>query len=258
MKALLTGRWIAFTIASIVACAILLGLAQWQWSSAESNRHVAPTVTRPIDSVVTLTGGVPTDSIGAPVSVTGTYDARRQLRLVGQQVGSAAVDYVVTPIVEDGGVLVPVVRGYIPAGNALPAPPSGTITVVGALQESQYYSGKGSTIAAISTDNLVSRWDTRLRDGYVVLRTSAPDQSGLTPLPVAAVRVHHGLPVWRNITYALQWLIFAGFVIFFWYRASRDQVRGAKGAPSEVDGDEATQLDPAQSNSVPPEPEENS
>jgi cytochrome oxidase assembly protein ShyY1 len=153
--------------------------------------------------------------------------------MVGQQVGTNAVDYVVTPIVEAGGVLVPIVRGYVPAGAPLPDPPTGPVTVTGALQESQYYSGTGATIAAVSTDNLVSRWNTRLRDGYVVLRTSTPSQPGITVLPATAVHVHHGLPVWRNITYAAQWLIFAGFVAFFWFRASRDHVRATQGAPSE-------------------------
>lgn len=243
---MLTGRWVAFTIASIVACGVLLALAQWQWSSAQANRHPVTQSLRDIDTVVLLTGAVPPDAVGAPVRVTGTYDASRQLRLVGQQVGNAAVDYVVTPIVEAGGVLVPIVRGYLPAGAPLPAPPAGTVTVIGALQASQYFSGTGPTISAVSTDNLVQRWNTRLRDGYVVLRTSNPAQTGLTPLPKGAVHVHHGLPVWRNITYAVQWLIFAAFVVFFWFRASRDQIRGTAGAASEQEAVQQAQQEAEQ------------
>jgi hypothetical protein len=107
------------------------------------------------------------------------------------------------------------------------------VSVVGALQASEYFSGTGPDLAAISTDNLTQRWNTRLLDGYVVLRTSTPVQSCLTVLPASAITVHHGLPVWRNIAYALQWLIFAGFVVFFWFRASRDQIRTRPGAPSD-------------------------
>jgi surfeit locus 1 family protein len=233
MRALFTGRWIAFTIGSIVAFAVLLGLAQWQWSSAESHRHAKTVRLAPISQVVSLTQGVPGDGPGRPVSVNGAYDAARQLRVTGQQVGNKAVDYVLTPIVQSDGVLVPIVRGYVPAGTPLPAPPAGQVEVIGALQASQYYSGTGPDIAAISTDNLAQRWNTRLLDGYVVLRTSTPAQSGLTVLPASSIQVHHGLPVWRNIAYALQWLIFAGFVVFFWFRASRDQIRTKTGAPSE-------------------------
>jgi cytochrome oxidase assembly protein ShyY1 len=233
MKVLFTGRWIAFTIGSIVAFAILLGLAQWQWSSAESHRHAKTVQLAPIGQVVSLTQGVPADGPGRPVSVQGTYDAARQLRVTGQQVGSDSVDYVLTPIAQDDGVLVPVVRGYIPAGAPLPAPPVGPVSIVGALQASAYFSGTGPDVAAISTDNLTQRWNTRLLDGYVVLRTSTPTQSGITVLPASAIKVHHGLPVWRNIAYAAQWLIFAGFVAFFWFRASRDQIRTKTGAPSD-------------------------
>jgi len=30
----------------------------------------------------------------------------------------------------------------------------------------------------------------------------------------------------QNASYAVQWLAFAGFVVFFWWRALRDDVRG--------------------------------
>jgi cytochrome oxidase assembly protein ShyY1 len=233
MKALFTGRWIAFTICSIVAFAVLLGLAQWQWSSAEAHKHVKSVQVRPISQVVSLTQGVPSDGPGSPVSVSGTYDASKQLRVTGQQVGNQSVDYVLTPITQADGVRVPIVRGYIPSGAALPVPPSGPVSVVGVLQASQYYSGTGPDIEAVSTQNLAQRWSARLLDGYVVLRISTPSQTGLALLPASSIHTHHGLPVWRNIAYALQWLVFAGFVAFFWFRASRDQVRAGTGAPSE-------------------------
>jgi hypothetical protein len=117
------------------------------------------------------------------------------------------------------------------------------VRVVGALQASQFYSGTGPDLAAISTDNLASRWGTRIRDGYVVLRTTTPSQTGITVLPASGIHVHRALPVWRNIAYAAQWLIFAGFVVFFWIRASRDQLKtkGEAGPDRAIDDDEATE-----------------
>jgi len=35
------------------------------------------------------------------------------------------------------------------------------------------------------------------------------------PLPVGAIN-------WLNLFYAVEWVVFAGFAIFFWYRLVRD------------------------------------
>ena len=35
------------------------------------------------------------------------------------------------------------------------------------------------------------------------------------PLPVGAIN-------WHNLFYAVEWVVFAGFAIFFWYRLVRD------------------------------------
>ncbi len=225
MKALFTGRWIAFTAVCIVAFGVLLALAQWQWSSAQDKHKAPPSAVSPIDQTVTLEGGVSISSVGSLVSASGVYDAGKQLRVVGQRVAGTSVDWVVTPLRETSGVLVTVVRGFVVAGAPLPKPPTGTVGIVGTLQASDQSGALYDPPRSVSTYALASLWNTRLRDGYVVVRHSQPPQSGVTTIPAGALHVHRGIPVWRNVAYAIQWLLFAGFVVFFWYRSSRDQLR---------------------------------
>ena len=246
MKTLLTGKWLALTLAAIVACAVMLALAQWQWSQAQSSNKTAPTRVTPVDQLVRLDIGVVTVNVGWPVSATGTYVPQTQVRVAGQHDAHGNnADWVVTALREASGVLVTVVRGVIAPGAALPAPPAGPVTVIGTLQASSDVGASNNPPTTVSTWLLTQQWKSRLRDGYVVLRSSTPAQSGLELVPQGAVHVHRGLPVWRNITYAVQWVIFAGFVVFIWFRASRDQLK----AQQQHDNENTVGLVAAQPNS---------
>ncbi|MFD3446923.1 SURF1 family cytochrome oxidase biogenesis protein [Microbacteriaceae bacterium 4G12] len=79
-------------------------------------------------------------------------------------------------------------------------------------------------ITSMSVAALVNTWqdfdDRDAYSGYVVL-TQAP--AGLvdidSPAPSDDVRLN-----WLNIFYAAEWVIFAGFAVFIWYRLVRDEL----------------------------------
>ncbi len=64
-----------------------------------------------------------------------------------------------------------------------------------------------------------------LRSGWIALDDLQPPGAGqpvplrVTELPGAEVGLN-----WRNAAYAIQWVVFAGFVILFWNHVRRDQV----------------------------------
>lgn len=66
--------------------------------------------------------------------------------------------------------------------------------------------------------NLWSHWDGKAFAGYIV---SAHAPAGLdvidsfAPLPEEKIN-------WLNLFYAVEWIVFAGFAVFFWYRLTRD------------------------------------
>jgi surfeit locus 1 family protein len=117
-------------------------------------------------------------------------------------------------------------------------------------------------ITSMSVAALVNTWqDFDGRDaysGYVVL-TNAP--AGLvdidSPAPNDEVRLN-----WLNIFYAAEWVIFAGFAIFIWYRLVRDELEreteeaeeaaaAAAAAATDADAGAGVSASPAESASSP-------
>jgi len=62
--------------------------------------------------------------------------------------------------------------------------------------------------------------------GYVVLHPAAGAQSLLSDAGLAAIDSVPPLPEdtinWLNLFYAVEWVVFAGFAVFFWVRLTRD------------------------------------
>jgi cytochrome oxidase assembly protein ShyY1 len=89
----------------------------------------------------------------------------------------------------------------------------------------------------MSVASLVNRWtefdDTaEVYGGYLVLDEPAPGlEAILSPEPDRSVQLN-----WLNIFYAAEWVVFAGFAVYLWYRLVRD----AWERENEDDDDEGT------------------
>lgn len=70
-------------------------------------------------------------------------------------------------------------------------------------------------VSAINTDDLVIRWESQVRDGYVLVTKNVPDK--LIVLPPVGIDI-------RNLFYAWQWWLFAGFTVFLYSRFVRDEL----------------------------------
>ena len=100
------------------------------------------------------------------------------------------------------GVLVSDVR--VPGAVATGEPPSLPLVDTGALSELAGYP---------------------VRSGWLALQELDPPESD-QPAPLS-VKDLPGADVglsWRNAAYAVQWIVFAGFVVFFWSRFRRELV----------------------------------
>jgi cytochrome oxidase assembly protein ShyY1 len=104
--------------------------------------------------------------------------------------------------------------------------------VVGLLQPSeppsQLAPGQDSGLPAdqvhrVAVAELVNRWPYPLITGFVVQQTQTP-ATGPTPTPVPAPTMDDGLDL-QNLSYAVQWWVFAGLGLFFWWRLVRDDHR---------------------------------
>jgi hypothetical protein len=107
------------------------------------------------------------------------------------------------------------------------------VTVTGALRPSDAPAdrapGEGfgvppGQLPNVAVVDLLDLWPYPLYTGYLM-------QTGQQPAAVPALTPARLPPpeaglAWRNVSYALQWWLFAGFGLFFWYRLVRDDHLG--------------------------------
>lgn len=223
-------RRLAFHLLTVVAFVICLVAARWQWDRA--HRTEADAV--PDAAVVDLADLDPTATYsGMRVRILGTFDAAHEALVAPRSRDGQPGSWVFTPLVPDGSgagrVAVGVVRGWIPAGQRPASPPAGEVAVVGVLVADERRIGRGAeagdppTIAVVDTGALADLAGHPVRSGWFALQQMQPTGEGqplplrVTELPGADVGLN-----WQNAAYAVQWIVFAGFTLFFWNRYRRE------------------------------------
>lgn len=220
--------WLGLVALVLMTAMVVLGL--WQLGVYDDRQHAdsrsqlqRPPV--PIGEVIGPDDAFPSDGVARPVTVTGHYLPSEQFEVVGSPtLGTDRA--VVTPLLVDGaGSAVLVVRG---TGSASAAPPTGTVRLTAVLEPSD---ATGSAVDSnrrtdgLRVAALVQSVKQDLYAGYAVLRSSQPADT-LTPVepPLPDASRWAGI---RNLLYAFQWWVFAGFVAFMWWRIVQDEDAGA-------------------------------
>lgn len=212
-----------FTIMVVVVIVAFGLLSLWQWQRAEEKKAQRLALELAVSAAPVTIDAAEAGPPGAfhAVRVTGTYDVGVQAAVRKRPLNAQNGFWVMTPLVDDRGTAVWVNRGWIAVGGDalstpdLPAPPAGLVTVTGYLRPYEDARAEDNTglpagqIAAISPLTLPSL--SADPGGYVQLVESQPGQEGLVPVPLPDV--DEG----RNISYAVQWLLFAAVAIGGWY-----------------------------------------
>ena len=236
---LLTRRWAALTLTALLLVAAFVLLGFWQLSRADAFLGDAPDPSPvALSTLSTPTGTLPDGAVGRRVTITGTYDAEHGFLVPDRSAdGGRGTGYWVVGLLRlPDGSGVCVVRGWA-AGTApdLLAVPTGTVTVNGRVAASEPADGgrpPGAALpvgqlAAVNPVNLLDAVTYPVHDGYVVASSQSPTSAAALE-PVHADPPGTAVPGFflQHLGYVGLWWLFAVFVVAFWIRILRDELRG--------------------------------
>ncbi len=230
-------RALSLGVLALVLIAAMVVLGLWQLGVYDDQQHdnAQSQLSRPpvpLDEVLGPDDAFPGGGVARPVTVTGHYLTGEQFE-VRDAATLGVARAVVAPLATATGSVALVVRGQGDLDTAAP-PPQGSVTVTGVLEPSDASgSGLGATRVTdgIRIATLVQSFDRDLYAGYVVQTSSRPGDS-LTTVEPPFPQPSRWAGI-RNLLYAIQWWVFAGFVAFMWWRIVTEPT-GPPGA--ELDG----------------------
>ncbi|WP_306332797.1 SURF1 family protein [Streptomyces sp. KL118A] len=247
---LLTPRWWGINVFVVLAIPFCIFMGSWQLGRFEDRVQDHESAKEQVKEQAAESEGdakgrplrsllpVDKETSGEQATATGRYG--RQLLVPDRELDEKSGFYVLTLLRTDDGKSLPVVRGWLPgdASDAkAPAAPKGEVTVKGALQASESPGSNGVSatgglpkgqVGAISSASLVNLVRDDVYDAWITLDKA---DSGMKAVPATAPNnTGLDLKAFQNLGYTGEWFVFAGFVIFMWFRLFRREAEFARDA----------------------------
>lgn len=248
LKTALKPRWIAGLIFALLLSGVFVLLSQWQLSRSAQHEPPAPSSieeVKPLVDVLQPGQFFPGSVSDQMVTATGTYDPNKQVLVEGRLFNNQKGFWIVSafavndaPTLKGAGASpktwIPVARGWVADAAQAGPPPSGTITVTGRLIPSEAplpnVDAGPDRASAVSTAELINKWEVSSYQGFIAATTEV---AGGAQIPlgddVKALNIPPQPPAeqvnWLNLFYAVEWVVFAGFSIFIWWRLVKDDYR---------------------------------
>ncbi|WNF27880.1 SURF1 family protein [Streptomyces sp. C11-1] len=247
---LLTPRWWGINLFVVLAIPFCVFMGTWQLGRFEDRVQSHEQATKQPDpstrAAEPLDELLPVDKVtsGRPAIATGTY--ADQFLVPGRELDDRQGFYVLNMLRTDSGKALPVVRGWLPgsaSGARVPAAPEGEVTVTGDLQASENINSDGvnargglpeGQLGMISAATLVNLVPYDVYDAWVTLpEAEAGGATGtggaMKPVPAAAPQGSGlDLKAFQNLGYTGEWFVFAGFVLFMWFRLVRREAEAVR------------------------------
>ena len=239
-------KWIGALILALAVAAAFAALGQWQLERSFETGAAPVEQTEsavPLDSIATPQQPMPADTMGQIVELTGSFVEDDYLVLSDRIDVSGSGYWVVGHAVTGSGASLAVALGWTSSQDAAASairtlqaePPPVTITgrylPSESPQQSDYEAGQRSALAIAELVNLWSEVPNGVYGGYLVSSTPVAGLDLIdSPQPSSEVQLNL-----LNVFYAAEWVIFAGFAVFLWYRLVRDTVEEEAAEKSPVE-----------------------
>lgn len=236
---LVTPRWWGINAFVMLAIPFCIFMGTWQLGRFEDRVATHEAAQERPDpgkqEAVALRTLLPVDqeTSGRLATATGRYG--EQFLVPDRELDGRNGSYVLTMLRTDDGEALPVVRGWLAEGGKAPAPPGGEVRVTGALQASESAGSDGvraggglppGQLAMISAASLVNVVPYEVYDAWITVSRAS---DGLLPVPATAPQnTGLDLKAFQNLGYTGEWFVFAGFVLFMWFRLFRRDAEAVK------------------------------
>ena len=242
-EVMLRPRWLGMLALCLVVAGVFAWLGQWQLSRAVQPETVeagASEIVVPIDDVVTPGAYLNDPLVGQRVEVTGRF-VEGDFLVVASRYNDDVPGYWVTGQLRradtDEPTSVAVALGWTASadaaeiaaselGDAVRADPDAIVTVTGRLVSDEGpvlpAADRPQEMTRMSPAALLGRWHDI--DGLEVYRPYLVSDDAFGPLEeISSPAPQSGSGLnWLNIFYAAEWVVFAGFAFYLWYRLAKD------------------------------------
>lgn len=216
-----TRRWISFTALVLVSIIGFGFLSRWQWDRADEHRveRLAISQAQVLEEVDSVNGL----EEFTRVQIKGKFDDQLTKLIRQRPLDGGNGYWVMTPFDTSSGSQIWVIRGWVGASTIatevpeIPQSTPGSITVSGAVRNfepplADVYGLPVGVIARMSMEELNTTVTGSSVDNRVVqLISSTPSASEMLTVPLP--EVDEG----QNISYAVQWILFALVAIIGWF-----------------------------------------
>ncbi|WP_448005777.1 SURF1 family protein [Agromyces bauzanensis] len=248
---MLRPRWVLALLAALAIAAGFALLGQWQLERAVEQAVVVERPTeevRPLAELAEPDGPTEQAATGQRVEVSGSFVPGDTVVIEGRLNDGVEGYWVVAHLeVTDaapGGL--PVALGWAAdadtareAADRFDAGAGGETIVVGRFLPSEApvvpaADADPQSMTTVAVAHLINVWadydDRPVYFGYVTAGDPAAGLEAISsPPPEQSVELN-----WLNVFYAVEWVVFAGFAVFLWYRLVRDAVEREREAAEEA------------------------
>lgn len=268
LKLAFTPRWIGGLLAVLALVTGFVLLSSWQLGASTQGRITADPakdVVRPYSQILEPGDYLDASEVDTVVEATGSYVSGSSY-LVENKLNDGTRGFWVVSLFEpvDTDTVttsfgnsprgIGVARAWTPVAE-IPAEPEGEITIAGRIVgndppiNSNLIATDGAedlkVIGSANSSYLTNLWNAPLFNGILAVDSESLGDTPLTEqgtieptatlleqgenlLPINAQQVTDETVDWLNIFYAVEWIVFAGFALYLWWRLLKDAVEKHK------------------------------
>ena len=246
LRLALRPKWVGLLLLALAIASAFAWLGSWQL--ARSRANATPLViqaAKPVGEVVQPQQSLPELAATTPIIVTGLLQGSEAAVVDGRRSNGTPVRWLLAPVevpTAQGGTTqparMPVVLGSFAAKGPVPAVPTRQVRVQGLIQPSEDPSPPEAdgTLTAVSSADLVNRWGQPIYAGFLFADPDTARLAGVDPVPPPTLPTSTGFAI-LNLSYAVQWWIFAAVACFIWWRLLRDEFNALNLDESALAGD---------------------